>query len=419
MKKSTPKLHPNFIDERALDIVNQLRRSDHTTYLVGGCVRDLLVGILPKDFDIATSARPNEVKKVVPRSYVIGKRFRLVLARRGMEQYEIATFRRSVSEQEAEESDIEGDNFFGTPEEDAKRRDFTINALMYDPSSGEVIDYCEGLEDIRKGVIRVIGHPDERLEEDPIRILRALRLAHKINFTLEPDLRLAMSTQAPTLLEAVLPRKREEYLKLLRLKKPSQAFLEAHDLGILNFCLPTLERLFEREDSKELFLRYLDLIPLIIGEDKNPRDLFAYLLLGFVRALTPDEIDLSFGKNELLEDETLRAFALEELGMFKAEYEDFCRAFSKEAELLETEKYQNRGTRRRNGFLSNESVDLAYSFAKADCILPFESDFYWHVTLLDYYKNGPAEKNEDGTPIKKRRRKRRPKTNNEKPTEKN
>src|ERR1700722_9571945 len=182
-----PQLHQDWIDPHAYGIVKALQRAGYTTYLVGGCVRDLLLNVAPKDFDIATSALPEEVRKVIYRSYVIGKRFRLVLVRREEQQFEVATFRREVRPDEmGEETPASfGDNVFGTPEEDAQRRDFTINGLFYDPVANQLIDFAEGLPDLENFVVRMIGDPAKRLLEDPIRIMRALRLKHMIGFVLD------------------------------------------------------------------------------------------------------------------------------------------------------------------------------------------------------------------------------------------
>ncbi|MGZ3743745.1 MAG: poly(A) polymerase, partial [Pseudobdellovibrionaceae bacterium] len=154
-----PHLHEDWIDPYARDIVRILQDEGFETYLVGGCVRDLLAGIHPKDFDIATNAHPNQVRRKIPQAYVIGKRFRLVLVRRGDQQFEVATFRRAISAEELEDSEAEiiGDNYFGSCEEDAKRRDFTVNALFYDPIQQKILDYCEGLKDVENRTLRMIG----------------------------------------------------------------------------------------------------------------------------------------------------------------------------------------------------------------------------------------------------------------------
>ena len=174
--KQKPHLHASWIDPDAVEIVERLQKAGFTTYLVGGCVRDLLVGIHPKDYDIATNALPNEVKRKVWGSYVIGRRFRLVLVKRGEQQFEVATFRRGSKPEDFTEGEDQpvGDNFFGTPEEDALRRDFTINALFYDPIKNELIDYAKAMADIEATTLRMIGDPKTRIIEDPIRSLRAV-----------------------------------------------------------------------------------------------------------------------------------------------------------------------------------------------------------------------------------------------------
>ena len=189
-KLQKPHLHADWIDPDARSIVDRLQRAGHPTYLVGGCVRDLLAGIHPKDFDIATSAHPEQVRKLIRGSYIIGRRFQLVLVKRGDTQFEVATFRRMALPEEINPNETSySDNFFGTPQEDAQRRDFTINGLFYDPIKDELIDYVGGIKDIELGLIRMIGDPDIRLKEDPIRILRAIRLSHKLRFSIEQKLR--------------------------------------------------------------------------------------------------------------------------------------------------------------------------------------------------------------------------------------
>ncbi|MEY4617528.1 MAG: poly(A) polymerase, partial [Pseudomonadota bacterium] len=224
-----PTLHANWIEPEARAVVDRLQKAGFQTYLVGGCVRDLLAGIHPKDYDIATSAHPEQVRKIIRGSYIIGKRFQLVLVKRGIHQFEVATFRRNALPEEIEASERSfADNFFGTPQEDAQRRDFTINGLFYDPIRDELIDYVGGRQDIESGLIRMIGDPDYRLKEDPIRILRAIRLSHKLRFSIEETLRSAIEKNSQELVRSILPRKREEYFKLLRLSDPSLVFQELY-----------------------------------------------------------------------------------------------------------------------------------------------------------------------------------------------
>src|ERR671928_1701697 len=179
------------IDPDALKVLYRLRQYDHIAYLVGGSVRDLLLGRRPKDFDIGTSAHPYQVKKLFRNCWIIGRRFRLAHVKFGGKVIEVATFRRQVEPGEEVVQDgvpapdpttsegqhlIHRDNTFGTPEEDAFRRDFTINALFYDIADFSVIDFTGGLRDLDARVIRSIGDPIERFQEDPVRILRAIAL---------------------------------------------------------------------------------------------------------------------------------------------------------------------------------------------------------------------------------------------------
>ena len=180
----------NSIDGQALEIVRALQSQGFTTYLVGGCIRDLLLGYKPKDFDIVTDALPAEVKDVLPKSYIVGKRFKLVLARRRNSIFEISTFRkdggtRDLSEGEDVLQKKINYNVFGTPKQDAFRRDFTLNALLYDPFGKGIIDYCNGLKHIEESTICMIGDPKIRLKEDPVRILRAIRFSYKLDFVME------------------------------------------------------------------------------------------------------------------------------------------------------------------------------------------------------------------------------------------
>src|SRR6202162_1033666 len=191
------------IDPDALKVLYRLRQFDHVAYLVGGSVRDLLLGRRPKDFDIGTSAHPYQVKKLFRNCWIIGRRFRLAHVKFGAKIIEVATFRRQVEPGEEVVQDgvpapdpstpegehlIHHDNTFGTPEEDAFRRDFTINALFYDISTFSIIDYVGGLEDLRSGLVRSIGDPETRLKEDPVRMLRAVALASRPDFSIHPPL---------------------------------------------------------------------------------------------------------------------------------------------------------------------------------------------------------------------------------------
>src|SRR5688500_10115865 len=233
------------IDSDALKVLYRLHQNDHVAYLVGGSVRDLRLGRRPKDFDIGTSAHPYQVKRLFKNCWIIGRRFRLAHVRFGPKTIEVATFRRQVSAQELAAADdapvMEGvpleaegddgrdrlvhrDNTFGTPEEDAFRRDFTINALFYDISDFSIIDYTGGLQDLREGLIRSIGEPAERFQEDPVRMLRAIAMAARLGFRIDPPIDAAIAVRRAETARRAPARRMEELYKLLRSGASEQAF---------------------------------------------------------------------------------------------------------------------------------------------------------------------------------------------------
>lgn len=421
--KETPTLHRKWIDQHAYGIVRALQKAGHTTYLVGGCVRDLLLGIQPKDFDIGTGAKPEQVKRVIFRSFIIGKRFRLVLVKRDDQQFEVATFRREQPAEEivvadpnvATEPETDGDdadepaqrptdNVYGTPQEDAQRRDFTINGLFYDPVAGKLIDYADGLRDLDARVIRMIGDPTRRLMEDPIRIMRALRLAHMIGFQLDADLRAAMALQSDKLPTTVLPRRREEFLKLLRLKDPALAFQEAYDLGILRAIAPHLHEVFENEDQAEVFLTHLRQIHNYTLHKHEPAELFALLVLGYVRAvIQPNVLSEALRARDWEEHPKLLPLMRDELGMFKFEQAMIAKALHMQSTLQRVDDFARRGMRRQLAVLRNEAFHMALLLAERDYAMTSKDILFWRQSLV----NGAAELALGASPDSRRPRRRR------------
>ena len=205
------------IDANVRQILARLHGAGFEAYLVGGCVRDLLLGRAPKDFDVATSARPDEVRALFPRSRLIGRRFRLAHVRAGREVFEVATFRAAHPEGAAGPAGmLLHDNVYGTREEDAVRRDFTVNALYYDDRDGSVLDFTGGMADLRAGFIRAIGDPAVRYREDPVRMLRAVRFAAKLGFRIEEETEAPIFELAPLLEGVPAARLFEEVLKLFQ-----------------------------------------------------------------------------------------------------------------------------------------------------------------------------------------------------------
>lgn len=201
----------------AINICERLQNAGFVAYIVGGAVRDLLIGHRPKDFDVATDATPEQVKKVTRRAIIIGRRFRLVHVIKGTETIEVSTFR-ALSEagvSKNEKGRVLVDNVFGEQWEDAARRDFTVNAMYYDPSTEEVLDYHNGMLDVRKKRIRMIGDPEVRYREDPVRILRAIRISSKLGFTIDPKTSEPMGRMSVLLKDIPQARLSDELLKIL------------------------------------------------------------------------------------------------------------------------------------------------------------------------------------------------------------
>lgn len=226
------------IDENTLKVLYRLHRHGYQAYLVGGSVRDLLLGRTPKDFDIGTDATPQQVKKLFRNCFLVGRRFRLAHVRFGRNQVlEVATFRRHPHPDEfpedPEEHSFFVQNQFGTPREDAFRRDFTINALFYNIADFSVIDHVGGLKDLEKRQLRVIGDPRVRFEEDPVRMLRALEFSARLDFTLDAETLNVISEKAPLIAGAASARVREELMELFRHGVGAAVLEQAQDLGLM------------------------------------------------------------------------------------------------------------------------------------------------------------------------------------------
>jgi poly(A) polymerase len=260
--------HPHVFDAHRIDadaakVVRRLERSGFQAYLVGGCVRDLLLGGKPKDFDVATDARPEDVRQIFRNCRVIGRRFRLAhVLFGGGKVIEVATFRRNPQDALGVENDdldedllIRNDNVFGEAHEDALRRDFTINALFYDLDRRRVLDWCGGMEDIARRTIRTIGEPGVRFREDPIRILRAIKFAGRLDLGIDPAVWDAMVQHRGELAKAARPRIFEEILRLMRGGAAHRSFWILWESGGLAVLLPELSALLDDEESNPKAVR--------------------------------------------------------------------------------------------------------------------------------------------------------------------
>ncbi|HTM46668.1 MAG TPA: polynucleotide adenylyltransferase PcnB [Polyangiaceae bacterium] len=290
-----PNIEESRIDADAAKVVRRLNSQGYEAYLVGGCVRDLLLNRAPKDFDVATSALPEDVRAVFRNSRVIGRRFRLVhvLFSRG-KVIETATFRRPPSADTRgaeprtgasadEELLIRSDNVFGCADEDALRRDFTINALFYDVQRREVLDWCGGMEDIERRVVRTIGEPVVRFMEDPIRILRAIKFSARLDLGIEPEVWHAMVQCRNALTLAAKPRLFEELLRLMRGGAAQRSVWLMWESGVLDVLLPELASyLADRKETDRtswLLLRQVDDLTKKRGEPVDDVVLWGALLL--------------------------------------------------------------------------------------------------------------------------------------------
>lgn len=281
------------ISESALKVLYRLKSAGYESYLVGGGVRDLLLGREPKDFDVATNARPEEVRALFRNCRIIGRRFRLAHVQFGREIIEVATFRANrpvaqVAGSASENGRILRDNTYGTLEEDALRRDFSVNALYYDIRDFSVRDYVDGLADLHAGVLRLIGDPATRFREDPVRMLRAARFAAKLGFRVHPDTAAPIAELAPLLADIPPARLFEEILKLFLYGFGAQAFEHLRRYGLFARLFPRTDPLLDTEEQgfpHTFISRALASTDTRVSEDKpvTPAFLFAALMWEPVR----------------------------------------------------------------------------------------------------------------------------------------
>jgi len=281
---SEHRIDPSLVDERAVKVVRTLKEAGHQAYVVGGAVRDLLVGLRPKDFDVATDATPEQVKALFRRAFIIGRRFRLVhvVFGRGREHevIEVSTFRAYLDASEADtvagnektsKTELAGkqhvidasgrvlrDNVWGPQIEDAARRDFTVNAMYYDPETQIVVDYHGGIKDAQQRLLRMIGDPEARYREDPVRIVRVVRFAAKLGFEIEPKTRAPIQRMAKLLENVPQSRLFDEMIKLLQTGHALSSLEELRKQGLHRGVFPLIDVVLDeahRHDGREQFVR--------------------------------------------------------------------------------------------------------------------------------------------------------------------
>ncbi|HIN84989.1 MAG TPA: polynucleotide adenylyltransferase PcnB [Myxococcales bacterium] len=284
LQQAPVSLPRQLIDSDALSVCRRLQGGGFIAYLVGGCVRDIILGRTPKDFDVATSATPNEVRGLFRNCRIIGRRFRLAHIHFGSKIIEVATFRGGdVNEDDADAVAEEGDrliiraNNFGTPEQDAESRDFTINGLFYDPIEQKLIDNVNGYVDVSAHMIRTIGDPDIRFQEDPVRILRGIKFAARLGFELHPDTLAAMGNVGDDISRCPIPRVTEEMYRLTESNHTSAVMRLLHETGIMSIIFPKISEYLENHSSE--YFRYLEVVDqMATAHGGVPRTLVMSLL---------------------------------------------------------------------------------------------------------------------------------------------
>ncbi len=279
---SDHRIDRDLVSRSAVRVCETLQKAGFDTFVVGGAVRDLLSGIVPKDFDVATNATPEQVKSHFRRAIIIGRRFRLVHVMFGTETIEVSTFRALLDPDRSIDAHgrVLADNAFGAQNEDAARRDFTINALYYDPTTRTVLDYHDGVKDVRRKRVRMIGVPEDRYREDPVRMLRAVRFAAKLGYEIDPATRAPIAAMADLMRNVPAARLFDEMLKLLTSGHSVACITRLRAEGLHHGLLPLLDVILEQPQGERFVMLALSRTDERVRAGKHiaPGFLFATLL---------------------------------------------------------------------------------------------------------------------------------------------
>ena len=413
----THKIDRNLLSSGAHRTIEGLQKAGFEAYIVGGAVRDLLLNRIPKDFDIATDATPEEVNRVFRRSRIIGRRFRLVHVLFGDETLEVSTFRGSHLEADGDSKVTDSgriirDNVFGSIVDDALRRDFTANALYYDPSSQQVLDFHQGYTDIKAGVLRMIGKPETRYAEDPVRMLRVVRLSAKLGLKIEPATQAPIAKMADLLQDVPPSRLFDEMLKLFLSGHAMESVSALREQHLHHGLLPMLDVVLEQPMGERFVMLALKNTDdrVLSGKSANPSFLFATLLWHEMLAawetykaeghhLTPA---LHMAMNEVI------ATQAEKLAIHNR-----YTATMKEIWGLQP-RFEQRAGKRPFGLLTHPRYRAAYDFLLLRCEsgeLPMEIGEWW-TAFANAEGDARAEMLQADTSPKKRRKRNRKKPGN-------
>ncbi|MFM9913410.1 MAG: polynucleotide adenylyltransferase PcnB [Methylophilaceae bacterium] len=403
-------INPRNISAAALKTTDALQKARFDAFIVGGAVRDLMLGKTPKDFDIATNATPEQVRQVFRRSRIIGRRFRLVHVLFGNETIEVSTYRGShLSEnddaQVADSGRILRDNVFGTQQQDAERRDFTVNALYYDPATEEVWDFHNGVSDVKSKTLRMIGNAETRYREDPVRMLRAVRLSAKLGLTIDRATEAPIAKLADLLQDVPPSRLFEEMLKLFLSGHAMESAAALREHGLHHGVLPMLDVVLEQPMGERFVNLALQNTDDRIAQDKavSPAFLFASLLW--------HEVLAAWQKYQAAGERPLPALnqAMYDVSDIQAEKLAIPKRFSipmREIWMMQP-RFEQRAGQRPYRLLENERYRAAYDFLLLRCEsgeLPMELGEWWTEFADANMDERKAMLQPDNEPRKRKRR---------------